>query len=115
MTVAQRGYSVVIPPMGSFVRQGSIRLSYPSRRRAWMTAAIGELDPSDKPWHRSTDRAKPTLAGWGILTRCGVGLYFATEDPRDDPEWSRLGGFPAVRRVLEVAEFPAGRVCSRCQ
>jgi hypothetical protein len=118
-TTARVGYSVVVPPMGTFVRQGSVRLTYPpGAPKKWMVTRIGDLEPSTSGWHRASDRidaprGRGVAKFWGLHTICGRSIAFAPTDPRDEPGWDLLP-VPAVRFVIETADFPAGRVCSRC-
>lgn len=95
-TSATTGYSVVIPPMHSWVRQGSLRLD-------------GSLHygVNGKAWHISGDRLYYQQPSFGVkfVTLCGRDILVEPEDRRPSV---------AVRFVTAVAEFPPGRTCSRC-
>jgi hypothetical protein len=94
--IAATGYSVVIPPFYSWVRQGFLGLSG--------TLTYGQ---NSKAWHLADDRlyySQPRI-GVKFLTVCGKAIYVEPEERRPSV---------AVRFVAAVAEFPPGRTCSRC-
>lgn len=106
-------YTVTIPPLGSLVRQGAIRLGYAKRHRL-RTVPIGGLELKPGTWHRASDRATPKGRpwwpadsrdrAWSVATLCGRWLRI---DPAD-------GGLGYVRAVIASVDFPDGTLCTRC-
>lgn len=105
------GYSVTVPLRGSLVRQARLGRWQWSRYKG-VTPAIGFI-PGDSYWHRSSGDAttRQMWRGvWRLRTLCGRTVLLEPKEPT-----APLGIGSAVRWVVETVEFPAGRVCSRCQ
>ena len=102
-------YTVTLPPLGSLVRGGFLRLAHREPSRSWM-GPIGEVELVGETWHRASDRLSGpppwlrTHRGWSAYTLCGRRLLV---DPEDGPS-------EYVRSVIATVEFPSGAVCSRC-